>query len=141
MHDFTHTQASHSKAPSGTGGQVVRHIFENLVLSEIELDAAFIELMTKMKDLDYAVYTQAARMARKQPAIIAGWKLIMLDIMLAAAAGRLIEDDQTFREMCALFCPSRSIPFSENIAYACLNFHGNTLPVNRHQIILSFITH
>lgn len=139
MHDFTHTQASHSK--SGAGGQVVRHIFENLVLSEIELDAAFIELMTKMKDLDYAVYTQAARMARKQPAILAGWKLVMLDVMLAAAAGRLIEDDQTFREMCALFCPSRSIPFSENIAYACLNFHGNTLPANRHQIILSFITH
>lgn len=75
------------------------YLMENLTLSEVEFDAAFLEVMARLKHEDPVQYKALADRARSDPDFCRILRRTMLDAMVAINYAALIDDDDTFAQM------------------------------------------
>ena len=111
--------------PPKAGSQAVRLLMENIVLNELDVESAFVELMARLKARDYAAYQDAIRMVREIPGLREAWQLIMVDVLLATSAAAMTAEDETFLAMLGALCRPRPVDGCELIVAAVIEDMGD----------------
>lgn len=84
--------------------EAVRSIVSAMVLSQIEVDQAFTDVMTRVKAVDGEAYARLAHAARLRADFRRSLQRYMTHALIATSLAAQIEDDAVFDQMAGAFC-------------------------------------